>query len=206
MLHSFISHVNSSTPAVQRFFFVQGRACADRPLHDPAMSAREEFAAAAASNALLWAAILEANFQINGDASSFITFFSKIAKLSRTNGALAIFLLTSGHVVPSGTRASSSTGSRHVHPRRAAAVAAAAAAVGTASLTLCSGCGRTGIILYTIPPCPPAKNLPPLRPPTPCCGLPSLGVTLSDCVWGGRLWAPFCVVCVAVAAVRVPLF
>jgi len=31
-----------------------------------------EFAAAAASNALLWAAILEANFQVDGDASSFI--------------------------------------------------------------------------------------------------------------------------------------
>jgi len=29
------------------------------------------------------------------------------------------------------------------------------------------------IVLYTIPPCPPAKNLPPPRPPTPCCGLPS---------------------------------
>jgi len=62
---------------------------------------RAEVAAAEAARALKWPAISGSEYHIDGDASSIISFFQKVAVLSKSDNTLATFLLSGDRIVPS---------------------------------------------------------------------------------------------------------
>jgi len=70
-------------------------------LYTTMSTTRAEIAAAEATKALRWTDIYGPEYRIPGDASLIVGFFRKTAELSRSNGTLATFLLSGGHVVPS---------------------------------------------------------------------------------------------------------
>jgi len=61
---------------------------------------RAEVAAAKAACALKWPAIFGSEYHISGDTSSIISFFQKVAELSKSDETLATFLLSGGRIVP----------------------------------------------------------------------------------------------------------
>jgi len=65
------------------------------------LTTRAEVAAAEAAKALKWPAIFGPEFDLDGDASSIISFFQTVAELSKANETLAVFLLSGGRIVPS---------------------------------------------------------------------------------------------------------
>ena len=60
---------------------------------------RAEIAAAEAAKALKWTALFGPDFNLDGDASSIISFFQTVAELSKSNETLAAFLLSGGRIV-----------------------------------------------------------------------------------------------------------